>query len=70
MKRPITDQERFAAQLEIDARKRAVRYLLQAFEARIRDETNDAGEVVIECTFVPIAPVERLEMPAGLRDEQ
>lgn len=56
MRRPITETERAAAQMEIEIRKRAVRFgLLTAFEATVRDETNEHGEVVIECIvgFVP-----------------
>lgn len=64
MRRPITDRERAAAQIEIDVRKRAVRYgLVQAFDARILDETNDDGEVVIEFTITHLPQIMDLSDP-------
>lgn len=66
MRRPITEDERTLAQIEIDVRRRAVRYgLMQSFEGRVLDETNEAGEVVIKYSFVCVPQLETFQAPVA-----
>lgn len=66
MRRPITEQERALAHFEIDVRRRAVRYgLVKSFEARVLDETNEEGEVVIKCSFVCVPQLETFQAPVA-----
>lgn len=63
MKRQTTDRERQAAQFEIDTRRGLMRMgIIKSLSARILDETNDAGEVVIEFYFEPMPPVDQITL--------